>query len=122
MANNEVTKKVPTELLCMTLLAERDMYGYEMVQEIVKRSDSMLTLNLATVYVSLRRLSERGYVSLYPSSFEDIHARPRIYYHLEPSAKEYRQRLYEDYQRSVQGTQQFFDQHEKEMQKGRRKK
>lgn len=108
MANNEVTKKVPTELMCITLLMERDMYGYEMVQEIIKRSGGLLSFNLATVYVSLRRLSEKGHVSMYPSGYEDIHARPRIYYHLEPSARAYRQQLLEEYRRTYLGVKNFF--------------
>ena len=39
MKSIEFTKKVPLELLCMLLLEERDMYGYEMVQELKKRTD-----------------------------------------------------------------------------------
>ena len=35
MANNDSTKRVPLELLCMLILKEGDRYGYEMVQEIV---------------------------------------------------------------------------------------
>ena len=34
MANNDSTKRVPLELLCMLILKEGDRYGYEMVQEI----------------------------------------------------------------------------------------
>ena len=63
MANNDVTKKVPMELICMLILRERDMYGYEMVQEIKARSGELLAFNLASVYVVLRRLEENGYVT-----------------------------------------------------------
>ena len=38
MANNDSTKRVPLELLCMLILKEGDRYGYEMVQEIESRS------------------------------------------------------------------------------------
>ena len=32
MANNDSTKRVPLELLCMLILKEGDRYGYEMVR------------------------------------------------------------------------------------------
>ena len=63
MANNDSTKRVPLELLCMLILKEDDRYGYEMVQEIESRSGGLLSFNLASVYVALRRLEERGCVS-----------------------------------------------------------
>ena len=63
MANNDSTKRVPLELLCMLILKEGDRYGYEMVQEIESRSGGLLSFNLASVYVALRRLEERGCVS-----------------------------------------------------------
>ena len=56
MANNDSTKRVPLELLCMLILKEGDRYGYEMVQEIESRSGGLLSFNLASVYVALRRL------------------------------------------------------------------
>ena len=55
MANNDSTKRVPLELLCMLILKEGDRYGYEMVQEIESRSGGLLSFNLASVYVALRR-------------------------------------------------------------------
>ena len=36
-------------------LKEGDRYGYEMVQEIESRSGGLLSFNLASVYVALRR-------------------------------------------------------------------
>ena len=49
MRSAEITKKIPLELLCIRLLEERDMYGYEMVQEIRKRSEGLLELNITTL-------------------------------------------------------------------------
>ena len=48
MANNDSTKRVPLELLCMLILKEGDRYGYEMVQEIESRSGGLLSFNLAS--------------------------------------------------------------------------
>ena len=86
MANNDSTKRVPLELLCMLILKEGDRYGYEMVQEIESRSGGLLSFNLASVYVALRRLEERGCVSSRTEMTDAARARMRVYYHLEPAA------------------------------------
>lgn len=110
MANNDVTKKVPMELICMMILRERDMYGYEMVQEIERRSGGLLSFNLASVYVALRRLEEHGYVTARSELPENAPARLRVYYHLEmPGAEPYMERLRRDYLRAVQGVQRLFE-------------
>jgi PadR family transcriptional regulator PadR len=109
MRSAEITKKIPLELLCLQLLGERDMYGYEMVQEIKKRSGGLLELNITTLYLALKRLNEHNYVSLYYSDAEAARERSRIYYHLEPPAEEYRRKLQEEYERAVLGVKRFME-------------
>lgn len=109
MRSAEITKKIPLELLCIQLLEERDMYGYEMVQEIKKRSDGLLELNITTLYLALKRLNEHGYVSMYYSDAEAARERSRIYYHLEPAAVEYKEKLKEEYEQVVLGVRKFLD-------------
>lgn len=105
MANTDVTKKMPIELICIMILRERDMYGYEMVQEIEKRSEGLLVFNLASVYVALRRLEEHGYVTTYSELTDARRARLRVYYHLEPDAEAYGERLLVEYLRMAEGVQ-----------------
>ena len=109
MRSAEITKKIPLERLCLQLLGERDMYGYEMVQEIKKRSDGLLELNITTLYLALRRLEEHEYVSTYYADAQGARERSRIYYHLEENAKEYREKLADEYKLVVTGVQNFFD-------------
>lgn len=109
MGNVELTKKVPLELLCLSLLSERDMYGYEMVQELSKRSDGLIVINITTLYLALKRLSEKGYVSMHYSTIGGTRERSRIYYHIETSAQEYKSKLLADYQKAVLGVQKFLD-------------
>ena len=99
MRSAEITKKIPLELLCLQLLGERDMYGYEMVQEIKKRSDGLLKLNITTLYLALKRLNDHGYVSMYYSDAEAARERSRIYYPL----GEYKQKLKEEYEQVTLG-------------------
>lgn len=109
MRSAEITKKIPLELLCILLLEERDMYGYEMVQEIKNRSDGLLDLNITTLYLALKRLNEHGYVSMYYSDAEAARERSRIYYHLEPAAGEYKRKLKEEYEQVVLGVRRFLE-------------
>ena len=109
MRSAEITKKIPLELLCIRLLEERDMYGYEMVQEIRKRSEGLLELNITTLYLALKRLNEHGYVSRYYSDAEAARERSRIYYHLEETVGEYKQKLKEEYERVTLGVRRFLE-------------
>ena len=47
-------------LLLLGLLAEREMYGYELLAELRQRSDAVLDLPEGTVYPALRRLERQG--------------------------------------------------------------
>ncbi len=87
MANNDSTKRVPLELLCMLILKEGDRYGYEMVQEIESRSGGLLSFNLASVS-HCGGWSERGCVSSRTEMTDAARARMRVY-HLEPAAEAY---------------------------------
>ena len=109
MRSAEITKKIPLELLCIRLLEERDMYGYEMVQEIRKRSEGLLELNITTLYLALKRLNEHGYVSMYYSDAEAARERSRIYYQLEETVGEYKQKLKEEYERVTLGVRRFLE-------------
>ena len=109
MKSAEITKKIPLELLCIRLLEERDMYGYEMVQEIKKRSDGLLELNITTLYLALKRLNEHRYVSMYYSDAEAARERSRIYYHLVPAAGEDQRKLEEEYEMVMLGVKRFLE-------------
>lgn len=109
MGNVEITKKIPLELLCLLLLEERDMYGYEMVQELNSRSEGLVAINITTLYLALKRLSERDYVTMRYSNFGGARERSRIYYHFEPAAADYKEKLLEEYRQTVLGVQKFLD-------------
>jgi DNA-binding PadR family transcriptional regulator len=50
-------------LLLLGALEAREMYGYELVGELRRRSDGVLDLPEGTVYPALRRLERRGLIS-----------------------------------------------------------
>ncbi len=67
------------DLLILHLLAERDMYGYEMVTELASRSSEVFQMKEGTLYPLLHRLEKEGSVSAYEEKKE---GRVRRYYRL----------------------------------------
>lgn len=49
-------------LLLLGLLADREMYGYEVLTELRARSDEVIDLPEGTVYPALRRLERQGLI------------------------------------------------------------
>lgn len=49
-------------LLILRLLAERDMYGYEIILEAGRRSDDTFTFKEGTLYPALHQLERRGFL------------------------------------------------------------
>mgnify|MGYP000859698958 CR=1 FL=1 len=54
-----------TSLLILSLLKEKDMYGYEIIKELEERSDNTFKLKEGTLYPILHRLENEGYLKSY---------------------------------------------------------
>ena len=54
-----------TDLLVLFLIEGRDMYGYEIIQEIEGRSAKEFIFKEGTLYPILHRLEDNGYVNSY---------------------------------------------------------
>ena len=73
-------RKGSTTVLVLTLLAERPMYGYQLVKELERRSDGYFNLKEGTLYPALHRLEKDGLVC---SEWEETAQGPaRKYYYL----------------------------------------
>lgn len=64
MFNRELVKG-STSILVLQLLNERDMYGYELVKEIERRSDNNFSMKEGTLYPALHKLEKQEYVECY---------------------------------------------------------
>lgn len=69
-------KKGVLELCVLALLAEKNYYGYELVNEISKN----IAISEGTIYPLLRRLKNDGYVTTYLEESQE--GPPRKYYTL----------------------------------------
>ena len=85
-------------MLLLKLLTEKDMYGYQLSQELKKRSRGIYTVLEGSMYPILYRLSDIGYISFYETKVGK--RQTRVYYHLEETGLQYVQNLrksYDDY-------------------------
>lgn len=69
-----------TKLLVLSLLAGEDMYGYQMIVELGRRSNHTFEMKEGTLYPVLHGLEKDGYVETYQQ--EAPTGRVRKYYHL----------------------------------------
>ncbi len=80
-------KRASVELILLSLLDKEDMYGYQMTQEIKKRTDGQLTLIEGSMYTILNRLKEYGDVT-----FRQVPSGPRmirVYYSITDTGRQH---------------------------------
>lgn len=69
-----------TRLLVLSLLAGEDMYGYQMILELARRSNHVFEMKEGTLYPVLHGLERQGLVEAYQQAAPT--GRMRKYYHL----------------------------------------
>lgn len=88
---NAQLKKGVLELIVLESVRQRDMYGYELVEEVSKVVD----VNEGTIYPLLKRLTNEKYFETYLR--ESTEGPPRKYYHLTAAGVLYRDELERDW-------------------------
>lgn len=107
MGISENLKRGVTELVLLSLLAQRDMYGYEMSQELQSRSGGKFILQESSMYPTLYRLEDKGYITVTKQQVGK--RRTRMYYHLEPCGLEYLQSSLGEYLAMQDGIRSILD-------------
>lgn len=74
--------------IILRTLNERDKYGYEIIEEIEKKSHGQYTLKQPTLYSALKRLESQGYINAYWKTDEISQGGRRKYYTLTDSGRE----------------------------------
>lgn len=100
MPNTDNFKRGTVELIVLSVLSQKDMYGYEIVKAVNEKSGGLFTLPLGTLYPVFYRFSENGYISDYD---EVVNKRLRKYYHLEEKGKDYYREMLLEYKKISQG-------------------
>ncbi|MBQ5321102.1 MAG: helix-turn-helix transcriptional regulator [Oscillospiraceae bacterium] len=71
------------------------MYGYQLSQELIKRSNGLYSLQESSMYPTLYRLLEKGLIS---DRQEKVgKRRVRVYYHLENAGREHLENIKKEY-------------------------
>ena len=56
-------------MLILKLLSEKDMYGYEMIDTLRKKSQNVFELKAGTLYPLLHGLEDKGLLTVYEEEF-----------------------------------------------------
>ena len=86
-------KKTVTEMMVLFLLRQKQMYVYEMSQEISRLTNGVYTFN--TLYLAIYRLQERGHIT--EAGKRQADNRVRVYFQITRSGEEYLQQLLAEY-------------------------
>ncbi len=74
-----------TTMLILKLLEEQDMYGYQMIEELAKKSNNTFSLKAGTLYPLLHTLEQQMMISSYEENADS--ARVRKYYSITNKGK-----------------------------------
>lgn len=75
-----------TTMLLLKLLSEKDMYGYEMIETLQKRSQNVFVLKAGTLYPLLHSLEDKGYLTVYE---REAGGKTRKYYSITKEGKSF---------------------------------
>ncbi|MCL2639144.1 MAG: PadR family transcriptional regulator [Oscillospiraceae bacterium] len=85
MAYDGQLLKGTVSIMVLKLLTENDRYGYQIIRELEKRSESVFLLNEGALYPVLHKLETDEQISSY---WEESGGRKRKYYHITPKGTE----------------------------------
>lgn len=73
-----------TSMLILELINQRDMYGYELMEELKKRSEGKFTLKAGTLYPLLHNMEKEGIIEAYSKEYR---GKNRNYYKITTTGK-----------------------------------
>ena len=86
MAVDKSLISVSTSMLLLKLLTEKDMYGYEMIDALDKKSNQVFQMKAGTLYPLLHSLVEKGYLTFYE---QEAGGKMRKYYSITKSGRRF---------------------------------
>lgn len=95
MRTSTATSHSTISLLILSILSHGDMYGYQIVQTLKEKSQGYYVLRESSMYPTLYRLLEEGYISTSEECV--VQKRVRVYYHVEEKGLQYLKELEKNY-------------------------
>ena len=81
-------------MLILRLLSEKDMYGYEMIDTLKKRSENVFELKAGTLYPLLHGLEEKQFLNSYE---QEVLGKVRKYYQITPEGRQHLEQKKEEW-------------------------
>ena len=81
-------------MLILRLLSEKDMYGYEMIDTLKKRSENVFELRAGTLYPLLHGLEEKQFLN---SHEQEVLGKVRKYYQITPEGRKHLEQKKEEW-------------------------
>jgi PadR family transcriptional regulator, regulatory protein PadR len=94
MLENKSLISGSTSMLLLSLLSEKDMYGYEMIETLNQRSNHVFDLKAGTLYPLLHSLEEKEYLVSYENHDS---MKPRKYYNITGKGRKYLKKLSDEW-------------------------
>ncbi len=82
-------------MLILRLLSEKDMYGYEMIDTLGKRSENVFELKAGTLYPLLHSLEDKNYLTSYE---QEVLGKVRKYYSITSEGKKFLEKKRKEWQ------------------------
>lgn len=86
MALNKSLVSGSTSMLVLRLLQDKDMYGYEIIDCLQKKSNNVFQLKAGTLYPLLHSLEEQNLLTAYE---QEVAGKLRKYYSITKEGKKY---------------------------------
>lgn len=83
------------DLLLLSLISKRDLYGYEMTRILKQLSEDTYVMSEGTLYSALKRLERKQWVESY---WSDTESGRRKYYHMTKAGKKELERKQENWE------------------------
>jgi PadR family transcriptional regulator, regulatory protein PadR len=93
--NLEINKEVlkgHIDTLILSLLDQKDMYGYELAKTVREKSGNTFELKEGTLYLSLKRLEKNGWIDSYWGDESGPGGRRKYYKLLDVGEEEFKQK------------------------------
>lgn len=101
MASEKNPASGSTSMLLLQLLSERDMYGYEMIETLGKRSENLFELKAGTLYPLLHTMESQNFLISYEA---EVMGKARKYYGITKEGRkalERKKKEWQSYNRAI---------------------
>lgn len=97
--------KGSTNMLILSLLEKENMYGYQMIKELSRKSKNVFEFQEGTLYPILHNLEEKNYITSY---WDEVGTKKRKYYSITKEGKKYLKEKKEEWEAFSGGINEVF--------------